>query len=210
MAKLQRGCELCDGVAALFCAADEAHICWTCDAKVHSANFLVARHTRFVLCDKCGSPTSWRASGTNPTPLAGLCVSCSQGGSHVESQGECTTHDDGTGSRRKLCPTLAVARSVSGYESGCSTSNAKQCDRTVVEAETVHRRDSCVSEVVSEDLEGVSVDGGSVRVAAGVSKLLKMKRLESFSSRVVPQNKQISQDVSTSVSHWQVTYLDLH
>ncbi|KAG8038607.1 hypothetical protein GUJ93_ZPchr0255g33285 [Zizania palustris] len=40
------GCELCGGVAAVHCAADNAFLCVSCDAKVHGANFLASRHRR--------------------------------------------------------------------------------------------------------------------------------------------------------------------
>ncbi|KZV52897.1 B-box zinc finger protein 32-like [Dorcoceras hygrometricum] len=44
-----RICELCDAVATVFCPSDAAYLCWACDAKVHQANFLVARHFRHPL-----------------------------------------------------------------------------------------------------------------------------------------------------------------
>ncbi|KAG2613466.1 B-box zinc finger protein 32-like [Panicum virgatum] len=40
------GCELCGAPAAVHCAADAAFLCAACDAKVHGANFLAARHRR--------------------------------------------------------------------------------------------------------------------------------------------------------------------
>ncbi|KAL5207231.1 hypothetical protein ABZP36_031666 [Zizania latifolia] len=43
------GCELCGGVAAVHCAADNAFLCVSCDAKVHDANFLASRHCRLRL-----------------------------------------------------------------------------------------------------------------------------------------------------------------
>ncbi|XP_073148402.1 B-box zinc finger protein 32 [Henckelia pumila] len=42
-------CELCDAEAAVFCPSDAANLCCPCDAKVHQANFLVARHFRHPL-----------------------------------------------------------------------------------------------------------------------------------------------------------------
>ncbi|XP_075493241.1 B-box zinc finger protein 32 [Primulina tabacum] len=44
-----RICELCDAEAVVFCPSDAAYLCWTCDAQVHQANFLVARHFRHPL-----------------------------------------------------------------------------------------------------------------------------------------------------------------
>ncbi|GMN61241.1 hypothetical protein TIFTF001_030332 [Ficus carica] len=56
-------CELCKGLARTYCESDQASLCWNCDVKVHGANFLVARHSRTVLCHACQSPTPWKASG---------------------------------------------------------------------------------------------------------------------------------------------------
>nr|CAD1819208.1 unnamed protein product [Ananas comosus var. bracteatus] len=69
-------CELCDGVARMYCDSDEAHLCGGCDAKVHGANFLVARHTRALLCRTCQSPTPWRAAGARLGPAVSVCERC--------------------------------------------------------------------------------------------------------------------------------------
>ncbi|KAM0059041.1 putative transcription factor interactor and regulator Znf-B family [Helianthus debilis subsp. tardiflorus] len=45
-------CELCKSAAKIYCDSDQASLCWTCDNKVHSANFLVARHSRTLLCQE--------------------------------------------------------------------------------------------------------------------------------------------------------------
>ncbi|KAK4766514.1 hypothetical protein SAY87_008156 [Trapa incisa] len=59
-----RGCVLCKVVPAkTFCDSDQAALCWDCDAKVHGANFLVARHSRTLLCHACQRLTPWTASG---------------------------------------------------------------------------------------------------------------------------------------------------
>lgn len=47
-------CELCSAAAAVHCPSDSAYLCFPCDAAVHSANFLVARHLRSSLCSTCG------------------------------------------------------------------------------------------------------------------------------------------------------------
>lgn len=207
-----RGCELCDGEASLYCAADEAHICWACDAKVHGANFLVARHTRAVLCGACGMQTSWRASGANPTPRAGLCAECS----HGESQGECTSHDDGSvvDPRRasaRACP-AELSGSDSGYETGCSSSRAESCLGEVVQEEMV-RALPCqsASQLTSERMGDITVDSRSAQasVSSGISNSLKRKRLDCCSPVSFPQSKQIAtralEDVNRSVAHRQVT-----
>ncbi|XP_020109186.1 zinc finger protein CONSTANS-LIKE 4-like isoform X2 [Ananas comosus] len=78
-----KGCELCPGTARMYCESDEAMLCWECDARVHGANFLVARHTRALLCRTCQSPTPWRASGSRLGPSVSLCHRCSP---HSHSQ----------------------------------------------------------------------------------------------------------------------------
>ncbi|CAI7788042.1 unnamed protein product [Closterium sp. NIES-53] len=76
-----RSCELCTQPAALRCDADSAFLCATCDAAVHSANFIVLRHSRHLLCALCSSPTSWEAPSPFHQPAAAaqtqvLCDSC--------------------------------------------------------------------------------------------------------------------------------------
>ncbi|XP_010415435.1 PREDICTED: putative zinc finger protein At1g68190 isoform X2 [Camelina sativa] len=51
---MERVCEFCKAYrAVVYCIADAASLCLTCDAKVHSANSLSGRHLRTVLCDSC-------------------------------------------------------------------------------------------------------------------------------------------------------------
>ncbi|XP_010448156.1 PREDICTED: zinc finger protein CONSTANS-LIKE 4-like [Camelina sativa] len=69
-------CDLCSGVAKMYCESDEASLCWDCDGKVHGANFLVAKHTRCLLCTACQSLTSWKASGLRLGPTFSVCDSC--------------------------------------------------------------------------------------------------------------------------------------
>ncbi|XP_057769795.1 B-box zinc finger protein 32-like [Salvia miltiorrhiza] len=70
-----RLCELCNAKAAVFCPSDAAFLCWTCDAKVHEANFLVARHVRLGVCSNCRSFTADLVAGVGPRPSAN-CRSC--------------------------------------------------------------------------------------------------------------------------------------
>ncbi|KAI3702914.1 hypothetical protein L6452_28667 [Arctium lappa] len=69
-------CELCTNVARMYCQSDNASLCYDCDQNVHSANFLVAKHSRTLLCHKCQSPTPWNASGLNLGRTASVCVNC--------------------------------------------------------------------------------------------------------------------------------------
>ncbi|XP_022936446.1 protein BFR2 [Cucurbita moschata] len=69
-------CELCGQQARMFCESDQANLCWDCDENVHCANFLVAKHSRSLLCHACQSPTPWAASGRKLTPTVSVCEGC--------------------------------------------------------------------------------------------------------------------------------------
>ncbi|XP_056171425.1 zinc finger protein CO3-like isoform X1 [Syzygium oleosum] len=72
-------CALCKVPARTFCESDQAALCWDCDAKVHGANFLVARHSRTLLCHACQAPTPWKASGARLGHTVSVCDSCVTG-----------------------------------------------------------------------------------------------------------------------------------
>ncbi|KAK8643882.1 hypothetical protein V6N13_013159 [Hibiscus sabdariffa] len=78
-------CELCGKLARMHCESDEANLCWDCDLKVHGANFLVAKHSRTLLCHVCQNPTPWLASGRNLGSAVTVCDSC-VGNSNNEPQ----------------------------------------------------------------------------------------------------------------------------
>lgn len=88
--KEKGACELCGAAARVYCSADEATLCWGCDAQVHGANFLVARHARALLCRGCSRPTPWRAAGPRLGPTASLCDRCVRrsGGAGVVGGGD--------------------------------------------------------------------------------------------------------------------------
>ncbi|XP_043688172.1 zinc finger protein CONSTANS-LIKE 4-like [Telopea speciosissima] len=69
-------CELCKYPARTYCESDQASLCWDCDAKVHCANFLVARHSRSLLCHVCQSATPWKASGAKLGQAVSVCERC--------------------------------------------------------------------------------------------------------------------------------------
>ncbi|XP_015897222.1 zinc finger protein CONSTANS-LIKE 9 [Ziziphus jujuba] len=94
-------CELCGLRARIYCESDQASLCWDCEEKVHGANFLVAKHTRSLLCHVCQSPTPWKASGPKLTPTVSVCESCvdcnsgkCEKGQKVESQGGNDVEED--------------------------------------------------------------------------------------------------------------------
>ncbi|XP_020102438.1 zinc finger protein CONSTANS-LIKE 2-like [Ananas comosus] len=75
-------CDLCGGAAAaaVYCDADGAFLCWSCDAAVHGANFLVARHVRrLAYASSRAADFGHRFSGPgapHPLLIPALCQSC--------------------------------------------------------------------------------------------------------------------------------------
>ncbi|XP_054776560.1 zinc finger protein CONSTANS-LIKE 4-like [Prosopis cineraria] len=101
-------CELCSSPAKLFCESDQADLCWVCDSKVHSANLLVTKHSRILLCHVCQSLTPWRGSGPKFVPTMSVCEDCARtkneglrqqndhdGGGHGGGEDEDENDDDG-------------------------------------------------------------------------------------------------------------------
>uniref|UniRef100_A0A7N0U1X1 B box-type domain-containing protein n=1 Tax=Kalanchoe fedtschenkoi TaxID=63787 RepID=A0A7N0U1X1_KALFE len=51
---MEKICEFCTALRpVVYCKADVAHLCLSCDARVHSANELSGRHFRTILCQSC-------------------------------------------------------------------------------------------------------------------------------------------------------------
>ncbi|XP_009597386.1 uncharacterized protein LOC107813335 [Nicotiana tabacum] len=89
----KKNCELCGkNKARMYCESDQASLCWDCDTNVHCANFLVAKHSRNLLCNSCQSLTPWSASGPKLSPTLSLCNSCLENTSaaavHLQNQNE--------------------------------------------------------------------------------------------------------------------------
>ncbi|QCD76670.1 zinc finger protein CONSTANS [Vigna unguiculata] len=86
-----RKCDLCNSPAKLSCESDQASLCWECDAKVHSANFLVTKHPRILLCHVCQSLTAWHGTGPKFVPTISVCNTCVNNNSESGSR---QNHDD--------------------------------------------------------------------------------------------------------------------
>ncbi|KAL1537450.1 B-box zinc finger protein 32-like [Salvia divinorum] len=108
-------CELCNKVARMYCESDEASLCWTCDLRVHTANFLVAKHTRTLLCHACQSPTPWTGSGPRLGPTVSVCEACANGRRDGAAEDE---DDEDSDSENQVVP-------LSLPPSFASTSSAK-------------------------------------------------------------------------------------
>ncbi|MCD7470982.1 hypothetical protein HAX54_011239 [Datura stramonium] len=110
-------CELCNEQAALFCPSDSAFLCFHCDAKVHQANFLVARHLRLTLCSHCNSLTKNRFPPCSRRP--GLCPSCSR-----NSSADSDLHSLSSSSSSSTC--VSSTQSSATTQKNISSSNLKQ------------------------------------------------------------------------------------
>ncbi|KAJ0986586.1 hypothetical protein J5N97_004942 [Dioscorea zingiberensis] len=69
-----RACDACRGApCAVFCRADEAYLCASCDESVHAANRVASRHERVWVCQGCErAPAELTCRADN----AALCAAC--------------------------------------------------------------------------------------------------------------------------------------
>lgn len=174
-------CDFCgDSLAVLYCKADSAKLCLTCDRKVHSTNQLFTKHTRSVLCDACdSSPSSIFCS----THCSVLCQNCDWE-SHRISQSN--VHD-----RRPLegfngCPSVAELLANFGFED----LGKKKCKKSdeVEESENFGFSDYLVWEtpsVVSLD-DLISSDGSDHNFqVTGFPPLPKVSFVTSFCLTII-------------------------
>lgn len=109
----QRLCDFCgNNTALLYCRADSAKLCFTCDREVHSTNQLFTKHTRWLLCDLCDSSP---ASILCCTESCVLCQNCDWE-SHKQLCVSSSVHE-----RRPLegfsgCPCVSELLSILGFE----------------------------------------------------------------------------------------------
>ncbi|XP_073157767.1 zinc finger protein CONSTANS-LIKE 2 [Henckelia pumila] len=69
-----RGCDTCRSAACtVYCRADMAYLCSSCDARIHAANLLASRHERVLVCEACErAPSAFLCKAD----AASLCTSC--------------------------------------------------------------------------------------------------------------------------------------
>ncbi|KAD6120175.1 hypothetical protein E3N88_11446 [Mikania micrantha] len=110
----RRLCDFCNqSTAILYCRADTAKLCLSCDREVHSTNPLFTKHTRSLLCDCCdSSPASIFCS----TDGVVHCQNCDWETHKTTSNLSPATHD-----RRPIegftgCPSVTDLLSIFGFE----------------------------------------------------------------------------------------------
>ncbi|KAJ8560154.1 hypothetical protein K7X08_004212 [Anisodus acutangulus] len=115
-------CELCNDEATLFCPSDSAFLCFSCDAKVHQANFLVARHLRLAICSHGNILTKDHYS---PCSRPALCPSCSRNSSAESDLGSLSSSSSSTCvSRTQSCATTQKNTSSSDRKQLLDSSNS--------------------------------------------------------------------------------------
>ncbi|KFK25822.1 coa [Arabis alpina] len=69
-----RACDTCQSTACtVYCHADSAYLCTSCDAQVHSANRVASRHKRVRVCESCErAPAAFLCEADD----ASLCIAC--------------------------------------------------------------------------------------------------------------------------------------
>ncbi|XP_010492434.1 PREDICTED: zinc finger protein CONSTANS-like [Camelina sativa] len=69
-----RACDTCrSNVCTVYCHADSAYLCMSCDAQVHSANRVASRHKRVPVCESCErAPAAFLCEADD----ASLCTAC--------------------------------------------------------------------------------------------------------------------------------------
>lgn len=140
---MRKVCELCEESATVRCNADEADLCWKCDAYVHGGNDLLARHMRLILCSCCCAETECQTSGASPCPLSRRCAACDP--AHVDEEAatvrgsavlsECI--DDS-----KELPTAAAWLPVGAKTKSCGSQESLNDAHSSVEDEKAPRNSS--------------------------------------------------------------------
>ncbi|KAI3690014.1 hypothetical protein L2E82_47988 [Cichorium intybus] len=103
--------------ALLYCRADTAKLCLSCDREVHSTNQLFTKHTRTFLCDGCDSlPTSIFCSTDAVVHYQNCDWETHNKSNSNSNSGSAETHD-----RRPLegftgCPSVTDLLSILGFE----------------------------------------------------------------------------------------------
>ncbi|GAB2228575.1 hypothetical protein Droror1_Dr00022695 [Drosera rotundifolia] len=185
---MEKVCEFCTVLQpVIYCTADAAFLCLSCDAKVHSANAVSNRHFRTLLCEVCRNQPSYVRCLEHQMVM---CHSCER------TLHEVVSHQHGT-------------RSISSY-AGCPSANhfAKLWGFDVNELNTVPVVDhmscnSCISEdscAVTVNRMGItsSVTSRLPLAAPSAASVISSESFASSSSRrrKAPMKKQLQNKTS--------------
>lgn len=112
----------------MYCESDQASLCWDCDSRVHTANFLVAKHTRTLLCHACQCLTPWSGSGPKLGPTVSVCDACVNGraGDDEEESGDLAPEDDDDDESENQVVPLSLPPSLASSSTSSSDSSSRR------------------------------------------------------------------------------------
>lgn len=85
-------CDYCgEAAAVLYCRADAARLCLSCDRHVHVANALARKHVRSLACENCGAQPAASRCATDGLALCTDCDWDAHGGAAI-SEGGAAAH----------------------------------------------------------------------------------------------------------------------
>ncbi|CAA7408250.1 unnamed protein product [Spirodela intermedia] len=183
----RRACELCEGEAAVHCESDSAFLCWACDAAVHGANFLVARHRRRSRCPECGTfdvSDQGPLSGATLLPVLFICHSC-----HSLAQDDASVSDSDSQSSARSSSSLCSSTSsshVSSAESGAAVTAAEwaKSGRRRRRRAASGELDAMIDVVLANWCRRLGLEGGAA-AAASHALLMGTRRMPALPLRVI-------------------------
>ncbi|KAH7404617.1 hypothetical protein KP509_15G034500 [Ceratopteris richardii] len=117
-------CDYCgDAPSTVYCAADAARLCLSCDRHVHGANAVSRRHSRTLLCDGCNLRPAFVRCLTENVSLCQSCDIDRHGSSPIASHHNRLTVEYFSG-----CPSAAELSRIWGCELNVTAMEATPCN----------------------------------------------------------------------------------
>ncbi|KAI5080538.1 hypothetical protein GOP47_0003721 [Adiantum capillus-veneris] len=132
---MEATCDYCgDAPSTVYCAADAARLCLSCDRHVHGANAVSRRHSRTLLCDGCNLRPAFVRCLTENLSLCQSCDTDKHGSSPIASHHNRLTVEYFSG-----CPSAAELSQIWGCElneASATTTAHNKASRSVVTSTT--------------------------------------------------------------------------
>ena len=196
---MEKVCEFCKAARpVVYCKADAAYLCLSCDAKIHSANALFNRHLRTLLCDACRNHPAY-AQCLDHRML--MCLGCDRCLHEVSPH-----HQKRLVSSYLGCPSAKDFASLWGFEFG-------ELDKSVVKDQLVSISCSSVQPSASKfDIPGKSCQqiGRSSRKSRVIhSTLVSGAESGVGSGNQQPEVRQILKDFKVCLCLPKISAVDL-
>ncbi|KAK8691526.1 hypothetical protein V6N13_075036 [Hibiscus sabdariffa] len=195
---MEKICEFCTTSRPIvYCKSDAAHLCLSCDARVHSANALSNRHFRTLLCDLCRHRPSHVCCFDH---RMFLCRGCDQS----VHDASCQHHQRRAVSSYFGCPSAKDFAALWGFEINEWDNNPLQ-DQSLSNScvsmnanvvEPVNLRQSCSRIGVSSSKSGVVSlaatgrnSGSNSQQPKGINKVQQMKNTSLILQQILELNR---------------------